>query len=143
MRTRSIALMVVLVVSSSSLGEDAGEASKKLQGTWRPKAAEQGGKAWSDEMLKSIKLIIKDDTYTVTTGTGTDQGTVKIDPSMKPKSMDIIGAEGPNKGKTILAIYELAGDNLKVCYDLSGKKRPTEFKTKKGSPLFFATYKRE
>jgi hypothetical protein len=43
----------------------------------------------------------------------------------------------------ILAIYEIDGDTLKVCYDLGGKNRPTEFKTKEGTALFLATYKRE
>src|SRR4051794_40819519 len=36
--------------------------------------------------------------------------------------MDITGTSGPNKGKTILAIYEQKGDTLRICYDLSGKK---------------------
>ena len=37
---------------------------------------------------------------------------------------------------------DLSGDTLRVCYDLTGKARPTEFKTKKGELLFLATYKR-
>jgi uncharacterized protein (TIGR03067 family) len=56
--------------------------------------------------------------------------------------MDITSTEGANKGKTFLAIYELNGDNLRICYNLTGKVRPTEFKTQKGEPLFMATYKR-
>jgi uncharacterized protein (TIGR03067 family) len=67
---------------------------------------------------------------------------VKIDTSKKPKTMDIIGAEGPNKGKTFLAIYELNGDTLRVCYNLGGKERPAEFKTTKDSLVFLATYQR-
>ena len=96
-----------------------------------------------DEIVKSVKLVIKDDKYTVTVGKQTDRGTVKLDTSAKPKTMDITGSEGPNKGKTILAIYERDGDTLRVCYDLSGKARPTEFKTKDGTQLFLVTYKRE
>ena len=57
-------------------------------------------------------------------------------------TMDIISTEGPNKGKTFLAIYELDGDTLKVCYDLTGKSRPTEFKTQKGVLHFLVTYQR-
>jgi len=55
--------------------------------------------------------------------------------------MDITGTEGPNKGKTILAIYERDGDTLRVCYDLSGKSRPSEFKTTEGTRLFLVEYK--
>ena len=35
------------------------------------------------------------------------------------------------------------GDTLRICYDLSGKSRPAEFKTEKGTQLFLVTYKRE
>jgi len=37
----------------------------------------------------------------------------------------------------------LAGDTLKVCYDLTGKTRPAEFKTTEGSQLYLVTYRRE
>ena len=43
--------------------------------------------------------------------------------------MTITGTEGPNHGRTFPAIYELKGDTLRICYDLSGAKRPTEFKS--------------
>src|SRR5262249_60436894 len=94
-----------------------------LQGTWLPSAAELGGKPFPDEVRKTMKLVLKDDKYTVTVGKEVDQGTVKLMPSATPKAMDITGTEGPNKGKTFLAIYERKGDTLRICYDLSGKKR--------------------
>ena len=72
-----------------------------------------------------------------------DKGTVKLDPAAKCKTMDITGTDGPNKGKTFLTIYELNGDTLKVCYDLSAKSRPTEFESKPKTQLFLVTYKRE
>ena len=63
------------------------------------------------------------------------------DLSAKPKALDITGTEGPNKGKKIPAIYERNGDTLRVCYDLSGKSRPAEFKTTAGTRLFLVDYK--
>ena len=96
-----------------------------------------------DEVRKTIKLVVKDDKYTVTVGKQVDRGAVKLSSKAKPKTLDATGTEGPNKGKTILAIYERDGDTLRVCYDLSGKSRPTEFKTREGTQLFLVTYKRE
>lgn len=112
-----------------------------LEGVWLPSSAELGGKAFPDEVRKSIRLEIKDNGYTVTVGGELDRGTCKLDPSTKPKALDITGTEGPNKGKTIPAIYERDGDTLRVCYDLSGKSRPTEFKTAEGTQLFLVEYK--
>ncbi len=115
---------------------------KALNGTWAPQSGEFGGNKFPDEILKTIKLEIKDGMYTVTAGKEVDKGTAKIDSSKKPKQMDIVGTEGPNKGKTFPAIYELDGDTLKVCYDLSGKERPKAFKSEAGTMVFLVTYKR-
>src|SRR5262249_3941522 len=105
---------------------------------------EFGGQKFPEEIRKSTKLTIKDDKYTVSIGTeGTDKGTVKLNSSAKPKAMDITGTEGPNKDKTFPCIYELNGDTMRVCYDLSGKARPTEFKSPAGTQIFLATYQRE
>ena len=96
-----------------------------------------------DAIRKTIKLVVKGEKYAVTVGLDVDEGTVKLNPAAKPKEMDIIGTDGPIKGKTILAIYEWDGDALRVCYDLSGKGRPAEFKSKADSQLFLVTYRRE
>jgi uncharacterized protein (TIGR03067 family) len=114
-----------------------------MDGSWLASAAELGGEKFPDEVRKSIKLVVGDGKYTVTVGTETDKGTVKLDPSKKPRSLDITGTEGPNKGRTFLAIYEKTDDTLRICYDLSGKGRPAEFRTTKGTQLFLVTYTRE
>jgi uncharacterized protein (TIGR03067 family) len=141
---RNLFATLVMAVSFSSIawGDDAKD--DKLDGTWLPSSAELGGKKFPDEVRKSLKLVIKDDKYTVTVEKeGTDEGTVKLMPSATPKAMDITGTKGANKGKTYLAIYEHTGDTLRVCYDLSGKNRPTEFKSKEGTLLFLVEYKRQ
>ncbi|HVS39169.1 MAG TPA: TIGR03067 domain-containing protein [Gemmataceae bacterium] len=137
-----VTLTLVLSIMQTAKS-DGPKDSDAIQGTWLASAAELGGKPCAEEVRKSIKLTLEDGKYTVTVGKSPDQGTVKLDPSAKPKAMDITGTEGPNKGKTFLAIYESDGDTLKICYDLSGKGRPTEFKTTEGTQLFLVTYKRE
>ena len=136
---QDIAFALVVTCSSAAGSEDAKD--DNLDGTWLPAAAELGGKKFPDEVRKSIKLELKGDEYTVTVGTNPDRGTCKRNPSAKPKALDITGTEGPNKGRTILAIYERDGDTLRICYDLSGKSRPEEFKTTDGSQLFLVEYK--
>lgn len=122
---------------------NAGDDGKKLQGSWKLVAAELGGKPFPDEVLKTMMLVLADGKYTVTVGKQTDEGTVKLDPTQKPRAMDIVGTRGPNKGKTILAIYELKDTTLRVCYNLSGKARPAEFKTGSDAQLFLVEYKRQ
>ena len=137
-----LALRLVLSFSSVAWSHDAKD-EDAIQGTWLASTAELGGQKFPDEVRKSIKLVIKGGKYTVTVGNQPDKGTSKLDPSAKPKAMDITGTDGPNKGKRFLAIYDLKGDTLRVCYDLSGKNRPTEFKTVADTQLFLVTYNRE
>src|SRR5262245_2050797 len=123
-----VALTLALSFLLAARSGDA-KGDETLQGAWLPSTAELSGKMFPDEIRKTIKLVVKDDKYTVTVGKQVDQGTVKLNPAATPKELDITGVEGPNKGKTILAIYERDGDTLRICYDLSGKSRPKEFKT--------------
>ena len=88
-----------------------------------------------------MKLTIKDDRYTVM-AEQKDEGTIKLDAGKTPKTIEIQGTEGPNKGKTIPAIYKIDGDSLTICYNLAGKGFPTEFKCKPGTRLFLVEYKR-
>ncbi len=137
-----VVLALAFPLSPVVRGADAGD--DKMDGTWLMESAEIGGQKFPDEIRKAAKLVIKDGKYTVTIGPGeSDQGTVKLDLKAKPKTMDITSTDGPNKGKTILAIYELNDDTMKVCYDLGGKSRPTAFKSEPGTQLFLVTYKRQ
>lgn len=110
-----------------------------LTGTWQAIEAELGGKPFPAETVRSIKLVLSAHDYQV----GNDFGTYEFDPTVTPAAMTIRGTKGPNQGKTILAIYELAGDTLRICYDLTGQKRPTAFATEPGTRQFLARYKRE
>ena len=143
MRTMQLSLALAMLFAAAAWSQDAATDRKLLEGKWAPSAAEVGGNPLPKEVLQTILLEVAGEKYTVTVGKTVDKGTVKIDAAAKPKTMDIVGTEGPNKGKTILAIYEVKDDTLRVCYDLSGKARPTEFKTKKGELVYLATYQRQ
>jgi uncharacterized protein (TIGR03067 family) len=136
-----LAAALLLAVVQPMKSEDAKEGD--LQGTWLPTSAELGGRAFPEEVRKTIRLEMAGNQYTAIVGKSVDKGDLKLDPSAKPKALDITGTEGPNKGKTILAIYERTGDTLRICYDLSGKNRPKEFASAEGSLEFLVTYQRE
>ena len=115
----------------------------KLSGSWIPQSAELGGQKLPEDFLGKVSLLISGNTYSSKVGTQADKGNLKLNSLSRPKTMDIIGTEGPNQGKTFPAIYEFAGNTLMICYDLESKKRPEAFKSLPGSQIFFVTYKRE
>src|SRR6516225_970679 len=101
---RAAAVLVLGILQISPARGDEKADLKKLEGTWLPSAAEFGGQKWSDEQVKSFKLVIADGKYIVTVSGQDDKGTLKLNPDAKPPAMDILGTEGPNKGHTFPAI---------------------------------------
>ena len=114
-----------------------------LDGVWKPVEGELGGTKLPEAFLSNLRLELGKGKYVLKGAESPDSGTIVVDSSKKPKTMDVLGGDGPNKGKTFPCIYELDGDTLRICYDLSGKKRPAEFKTLKDTKLYLVTYKRE
>jgi uncharacterized protein (TIGR03067 family) len=134
---------LVLAVGLAALAGDKPDDTKALQGNWKPVQAELAGQPMADAVLKTISLKLENGKYEVLVGGNPDKGTYTSDATTKPKSMAVTGTEGPNQGKTFPCIYELNGDTLRICYDLSGAKRPTEFKTSAGTKLYLVTYNRK
>ena len=143
MRRILLAPLMIALLQAFAWSDAPQEDRKKIEGVWLPVEAEMAGLKFPDEVLKAMKLTMADGKYTVEVGKTLDKGTYKLVPNTKPGAVDIAGTEGPNKGKTLLAIYEWRGESLRVCYDLEGKNRPTEFKTEKNSKKFLVTYNRE
>jgi uncharacterized protein (TIGR03067 family) len=141
-----VLVLGVTVIALAAAPEGADEA-KTLQGTWLPTKAELGGQPMPEAVLKTIRLVLDDGKYTAYVGEEPDKGTYTLDAGSTLKGMTITGTEGPNHGKTFPAIYELGrddnGDTLRICYDLSGAKRPTEFKSVAGTKLYLVTYRRK
>jgi uncharacterized protein (TIGR03067 family) len=135
--------LLILVAAAVNLLAGESQDNKSLQGEWVPAKAEVGGQALPDDVLKTMTLKLANGTYDVLVGGAPDKGTYELDAAATPKGMVIKGTDGPNKGKTIPAIYELQGETLRICYDLSGAQRPKEFKSETGTMLCLITYQRK
>ena len=137
-----ICLCLAIGASLNAFAVDSSDDAKAVQGMWKPAKAELAGQPMADDVVKSISLKLTNGKYEVFVGDKPDRGTNTIDSTTTPKGMTITSTEGPNNGKTFPAIYELKGDTLRICYDLSGAKRPAEFKTLAGTKLYLVTYHR-
>ena len=90
-----------------------------------------------------MTLTIADGKYVVTVQGKDDAGTLTLDAAKTPKTMVIKGVDGPNKDRTIPAIYELKGDTLKICYAMKGTNHPDKFESTKENGFFLAVYQRK
>jgi uncharacterized protein (TIGR03067 family) len=134
---------VSLVLAADPVSDEVKKEIERFEGTWKFVSLETEGRKLDEKVLEHPRLIIKGDRFTSKEGETTHHGVFKVDPTKKPKTIDVTFTDGPEKGKTMLGIYELEGDTYKVCFSLGGKNRPTEFATKAGTNLVLETLKRE
>ncbi len=115
--------------------------SEKLVGTWKVTKAEHDGQP-DKALMNAVTTFAADGKFTAKFADGmAGDGTYKLDPSKKPKAIEIMMNFGANKGKSHEGIYALEGETLKICSSDPGKPRPKEFATKadSGQMLFVLT----
>ena len=96
------------------------------------------------DVARSISLTLADSNYRVVLAGKVDNGTYTLDRTTAPYRMTIIGTEGPNAGKTMLAIFDMPdSQTMRICYDMQGINFPESFESASGSNLFFVTYSKQ
>jgi uncharacterized protein (TIGR03067 family) len=144
--TLSVSIGLIVCGGIAARADDKADVEKELkrfQGTWTIESSEAGGQKAPADQLKDMTVTFDGDKHTVKNASEVIQvGRQKIDPTKSPKTIDVTMTEGPSKGTVMLGIYKFDGDTLTVCFDMEGKKRPTEFKSPPGSQTFVNVHKR-
>ena len=134
-----LSITVVLTAACVGVADDAEKDLKKLVGTWEEVSHTANGKAKSADEVKGTTVVIdaSGKWEAFKDGTSLIKGTVKLDPSKKPRAADwaIEGSDMVAK-----SIYDVDGDTWKHCFALG--ERPTEFASKEGSEVFYVVLKR-
>jgi len=141
--------LLFALIGPLSFADDAKEEAikkerKRYEGTWQVISLEVDGNKAGEEDAKKIAVVngadgkwsIEVDSKVIA------RGTSKIDPTKKPKAVDLTTTEGDSKGETVLGIYEFGDDSRKVCFAQAGMERPAEFASTPGSGRILAVLKR-
>jgi uncharacterized protein (TIGR03067 family) len=130
------------LVLACALPAKAAEAT--LQGTWIATKAEQDGKA-ADDLLRH-RLSIMGNRFEIRSKDGKPlyAGTVQMNPSAKPATIDFQQKKGVLNGKVWKGIYVVDGDTLTTCDNAPNmkKSRPSAFEAKSGSGYVLITFNR-
>jgi uncharacterized protein (TIGR03067 family) len=115
-----------------------------LSGAWIPVAANVSGKELLVAELRVKYLVFDGHDYSIIDRTNqiVDRGEYLVNENATPQTLDIVGRDGPNAGRSMLAIFELDGDRLTVCYDLQGNSRPADMLPQENQLLLSITYER-
>src|ERR1700686_5211732 len=98
-----ILLGLVTVGFVAARESEAEEAKNELEGTWVMVSVERDGRAIRPQT--NLKMIYTADKFVLKSGDDVVvAGTIKLDPTKKPKTIDTTYTEGPNKGQTLKGI---------------------------------------
>jgi uncharacterized protein (TIGR03067 family) len=127
--------------ASTGDGVDPKDELAKLQGTWTHLSREEGGKQVAGE-AKDLKFVITGGKWTLgRDGEDGQAGTLKVvDAASTPKKLDLVITDGPNKGLTVLCVYQLDGEILRYCGNVQA--RPLSLRTKSGDGSYVSSFKR-
>jgi uncharacterized protein (TIGR03067 family) len=144
MRPYALILLAAIALIAGDRPKDSEGKSdaENLQGTWKLVSLEADGAKAPEEQIFGMRLIISGERFVVADNHTTTHGTLKVDTSKKPKTIDLTFTDGPEAGKTSLGIYTVEGDKTTLCLSLAGKDRPKTFKTKSGTDLVLEVLKR-
>lgn len=137
MQARALVIVAAGLFIAADAKEDVAKEMKKLEGKWKVVAVEARGMKVPEDKLKDAAVIIKGDKITMADpGKGSKDLVFKIDPTKKPKHIDLTD---PKEKDTAPAIYSLEGDELRICVPLAMKdaKRPESFETKDKPQMAF------
>jgi uncharacterized protein (TIGR03067 family) len=141
-----IGIAVCLIGANPAQEDQAKKDREQMQGAWKAVSGELGGQEFPEDGLKqgNMKMTFKSDKYTFEMTGNQEEGKVKLHADKKPKAIDFSIESGDDKGKTQLGIYEIENGQLKICVAKAGEtERPTEFKTKEGSPNVLIVMKKQ
>lgn len=122
----TLAILLTTIVLAAD--EDKSERTDKelIQGTWQVISLEAGGKDAPKNAFRQKRFLIKGDKIS-TSGKSADLRSYQLDAKARPKAIDLPSSVS---GEFAKAIYEVDGDNLKLCFSQSTKlDRPRDFDT--------------
>ena len=117
----------------------------RLEGTWERVSYLNEGRSLPAEAAVRFTLSLgRDGSYRLHVDERLIvEGKASIDPTQKPKIVDMTPQAGSSKGKPLLGIYELDGDIYRICYAHGGKPRPRSFSAEPGSGQVLIVYRRK
>jgi uncharacterized protein (TIGR03067 family) len=143
-RTLPIALLW-LALLSAAVRPDAENPPRaqdeRLEGRWEAVSFIRDGKG-ERQKPGNIFLTIRGRVLTLKVGEEMWKATIKAEVGRTPHAIDITYESGPDKGKTVRGVYEVRGDELRICHGDAAKQRPTEIASKKGSGYSVGVWKR-
>ena len=129
---RTIFAMPLLFLAAACAAEPGADT---LDGAYVAVAVTRDGKPETDELVKSVSLVIAKDELNFPVKDKKFPAKIKIDAKATPATIDSSPSDGADNGRTFFGIWKFEKGDLWLAFRERGD-RPTEFKGDDGAILF-------
>ncbi len=136
------ALAALVILPALLRADEPAKGDKDLDGTWEGVSVLLNGKELPQPADGKMVVTISGGSLTFKIGDDSHTSTISVDASKTPRTIDLTPDDGRMKGKTMKAVYEVKGDELKVCHGEWDSDRPKELASMEGNGLMVFTFKR-
>ena len=137
-----MAIAAGLLVAADAPKDDPAKADlDKLQGPWNLVAAVRDGKEVPEGQVRRTTIVFTVDRFVFPMESGdatSKRGVIRVDPTKEPKEMDATSPEG----EVSPGIYQVEGDDYKVCFAPPGRARPRKLTSEPGSGHLLQIWRR-
>jgi uncharacterized protein (TIGR03067 family) len=159
---RRVAILAIVLTGTASVSADPPTVSgtsdlSQLQGHWKPLQCEyEGQPQMPSEVMEQIRAVFDRNEYHLYFRDSKQKDrdgqpvilrlahmNVTLDETTSPKTIVFEFLDGPLKGTKRHGIYELAGNQLRLCYCATNRPKPTKFETPAQSGYFLETWARQ
>jgi uncharacterized protein (TIGR03067 family) len=114
-----------------------------LEGEWKMVSGVFNGAALADNMVEWCTRTTRGSLTTVMAGPQTMlKATFTLDTTKRLHAIDYVNLAGATKGTSQTGIFEIAGDEMRICMAPPGKPRPTAFASKPGDGRSLTAWRR-
>jgi uncharacterized protein (TIGR03067 family) len=142
----SVAMMLFSIACLATAADaPAAAPDPALAGDWIVESAEYHSEKNPDPVGDKFSFSADKVTVTRKQGNKTDSASYSVDAKASPKEIDLtpLDENGKEMGKTMLGIYVLEGQTLRICVnDRGGGQRPTKFDAGAGTNTVLLTLRK-
>jgi len=112
-----------------------------MEGSWTVKYAEKGNKPVPTQEAKAMTLRITGPVFSIMVdGKVVNNATLSVDATKEPKQFKMASPDGK---QSVLGIYKIEPEEIRLCWDNSPGKRPVTFSgiNESGSLVYFRLVK--
>lgn len=119
------------------------EALRAIEGEWTLVFAVRDGQPLGADFVATGRRTLRDGVTTVRFRNQVFmQGTTRIDTTCSPHAIDYVLTGPPGRGKRQLGVWELDGEQLRICVAPPGRERPADFTTRLGDDRTLTVWRR-